>query len=288
MRNLIIPILCGLLLAACGNSNNNSNKAATTTEQEQVISDSSEKQPVTDSETAQAIAMLKEFYTLYITENAKVQDFDRKAVEALENKYLINEFRKKRRDADLDYDPILHAQEVDADWIKTLEINPVAGQKDVYTIRYRYRQDEENGQSVTVHLVNRDGEYLIDDIEGLEAAAYPPKNFVIDGKTFTVSVEDGNCLYIWNEKDELIFEKCEEYWMLQLHDQKAKNTLPLTIISGKHAIDADFRYTDFRWETDTVTYYPPGKSAQMLKINITLADFDFDKIIEEYQHSLDK
>lgn len=120
------------------------------------------------TEQAQAIAMLKEFYTSYIRENAKMEvDFE--ALDALEAKCLSEELIDRLSGVSLEYDPFLDAQDVDESWVKTLTVKPVEGQDDAYKVCYRYDGNEPE-TCVTLFLIKQNGRYLINDILDLENA----------------------------------------------------------------------------------------------------------------------
>ncbi len=108
--------------------------------------------------------MLTEFYTLYITANAKMPP-DIKAIDAIEKRYLSNELREKLLTAEYHADPFLNTQEYSMDWIESLEISQVEGATSVFKVCYDYSPGHRN--CVTLYLVKTDGHYLINDIEGL-------------------------------------------------------------------------------------------------------------------------
>jgi hypothetical protein len=116
---------------------------------------------VVDNRDEIAIKTLKEFYTMYITECAKVPE-NWENINSLKEKYLTKELQKKLKDKDIDYDPVINAQDCDEDWIRTLKINTVEG-KDVYTVCFVSSFDNQM-TCIKLHLVNADGKYLIDDI----------------------------------------------------------------------------------------------------------------------------
>jgi len=113
------------------------------------------------------VSMLKEFYTLYITECDKMP-LNEQNIMALKNKYFTSEFLTKWDDAELDYDPVVNAQDYDQNWIKTLEINPVAERNNTYRICYHYDAfDGERTNCVILVLVEKNEKYLINDIENV-------------------------------------------------------------------------------------------------------------------------
>ncbi|MDR2917521.1 MAG: YbjP/YqhG family protein [Tannerella sp.] len=115
----------------------------------------------TSNDETQIIAMLKDFYTHYIIECDKMPVNGQNIV-ALKNKYFTTEFLKKWDEIELDYDPVLNAQDYNKDWIKTLEINSVPSQKDVYEVCYSIKEN-----CIRLSVIKKDGIYLIDNIQGL-------------------------------------------------------------------------------------------------------------------------
>ncbi|MFV0420415.1 MAG: DUF3828 domain-containing protein [Dysgonomonas sp.] len=110
------------------------------------------------------IQTIKEFYTAYILECDKPLPLDLKKINSIKSKYLTKKLQEKLKEADLDYDPILNAQDCDKKWIETLRISPDTEQKNIYIISY---MDDYNRDYNQIRLtVTKVGEkYLIDDIE---------------------------------------------------------------------------------------------------------------------------
>ncbi len=134
-------------IQSCGQNNNNITNPSTEITKE-------------NKEEEKAIHTLKEFYIAYISACDKIpQAFNTLA--SLKNKYLTKKLIRKLKTADLDYDPILNAQDCDESWVKTLEIKPVLGQKNVYDVCYSY---DNNKNCIRLILINKNGNYLIDDI----------------------------------------------------------------------------------------------------------------------------
>jgi hypothetical protein len=117
---------------------------------------------VTGGDEAKIIAMLKEFYSVYITGDHAVRDVQDIAIR---NRYFTEAFLAKLDKAELYYDPILDAQDSDVNWLKSLKIGPVAGKENTFRVCYSYTEEETN--CVTLFIVKIDGQYLINGIEGL-------------------------------------------------------------------------------------------------------------------------
>ena len=113
------------------------------------------------------LEMLREFYTSYITECDKMP-INEQNITDLKNRYFTKEFLKKLEEAEIDYDPVLNAQDCDKDWIKTLEINPVVEKENTYQVCYHYDTSEgKRTICVTLFLVKVNEKYLINGIDNL-------------------------------------------------------------------------------------------------------------------------
>jgi len=96
----------------------------------------------------QVIIMLKDFYTSYITENAKMPpDFSK--INSIKNKYCTSTFLHKLETDKLDYDPFLNAQDCDTEWLKTLLIK-MDTEKNLYQVSYK---DISSGTQVVIKLI---------------------------------------------------------------------------------------------------------------------------------------
>ena len=128
----------------------------------------------TASDEKQAIAMLKTFYTAYMSafsETAKAHKFEN-TLNSLRNKYLTvkckNQFRKLVEDTD--GDPIIHGQDSDAKWAKTLSIKRDIKTPNAYTVSYYYDELGEDQKyhktTVTIKLVviKVNGAFKVDKI----------------------------------------------------------------------------------------------------------------------------
>lgn len=122
-----------------------------------------------------AVEMLREFYTLYITENSKVGDFDAVAVKNIKSKYMTGRLLTKLEKTMWDYDPFLHAQDCETSWIKTLEIHPDTTRENTWEVSYAY--DALHRNCVSLFLTRIDGQYFIDDVDGLSDAAADETEF---------------------------------------------------------------------------------------------------------------
>jgi hypothetical protein len=108
-----------------------------------------------------AVHTLEEFYTEYISACDSPAG-NGEAMTAMKNKYLAKALLEKLEGADLDYDPLIQAQDCDGETVKTLEIKPDAEQENVYSVCYTWS----DGEKICIRLLltEVDGSYLIADI----------------------------------------------------------------------------------------------------------------------------
>jgi hypothetical protein len=88
--------------------------------------------PASDS---QAINTLREFYQSYIRENSKFP-VNAEQIASLKEKHCTSRLLKTLNDAELDADPFLNAQDVNAQWADNLEIAPDNSGKHLYQVCY--------------------------------------------------------------------------------------------------------------------------------------------------------
>jgi hypothetical protein len=114
-----------------------------------------------DNREEKASQTLKEFYTVYISACDNLES--PKAMDSIRNKYLTKALLNKLEDPELDYDPILQAQDCDKETIQTLEIEPEAGQRNVYNVCYTWPYANQK-TCIKLLLIENGENYLIDDI----------------------------------------------------------------------------------------------------------------------------
>ena len=117
----------------------------------------------------QAVAMLKEFYTGYITESSKPPTLESlKKMDALARKYctaaLFNKFEAQKDHGYLDADPYIHAQDVDISWLKTMSFKKVARKQNEYILSYTNIPPTYK-QIIYLTLVKQGGNYKISAIK---------------------------------------------------------------------------------------------------------------------------
>lgn len=97
----------------------------------------------------QIISMLKEFYTAYITENAKMPaDFTK--INLIKKKYCTANLLSKIEKEELDYDPFLNAQDSNTEWLKTLTIKKDTKENNLFQVSYK---DTYSGTQVIIKLI---------------------------------------------------------------------------------------------------------------------------------------
>ncbi len=87
------------------------------------------------SEEAQIKNLLKEFYISYVKENSKKIP-DLKIIEELKKQYFSEKLLISLRNDELDYDPILNAQDCDIQWLKTIKIAKDSRRKNLFIVSY--------------------------------------------------------------------------------------------------------------------------------------------------------
>ena len=102
----------------------------------------------------QAVAMLKAFYTSYITVfsnwNSPIDDTK---LNALQRKYcttsLLNKIANQSKSGELESDPFLQAQDADISWLKTLSFKKDLKKPNSYDVSYidKYRSEQ-----VIIHI----------------------------------------------------------------------------------------------------------------------------------------
>ena len=98
----------------------------------------------------QVVAMLRGFYGKYIRTLNKYPADERKLQPLLKancDPGLLAKLKERKWDGKLDYDPFLKAQDVELDWIKSLEVAKVPN-KDMYAVSFSETPDR-----IVVHLV---------------------------------------------------------------------------------------------------------------------------------------
>lgn len=131
--------------------------------------------------------MLREFYTLYITENDKKKR-DTQRIATIKEKYVTPKLLAKIDSAmlyyELDYDPFVNAQDYDTTWINTLEIAPVPERTNTFDICYTYNRNSKS--CMTAVLAESEGKYMIDNFDGLDETINTLKGKVNDEPDYLI------------------------------------------------------------------------------------------------------
>lgn len=111
-----------------------------------------------------AIVFLTNFYSNYIKEGIRNSP-NEKALNSLKEKYLSKKFLSRLSNKELDYDPVINAQDFIEQWLETMNIEPlVKGQ--FYKVCLPYNDFEGNHNlCMKVKLEKTKEGYLIDNIE---------------------------------------------------------------------------------------------------------------------------
>jgi len=113
----------------------------------------------------QAIVMLKEFYTTYMTEVAGSGDprISEKKLDVLKKRYctakLISRLPKLAEQTDAD--PIINAQDSSPECVKTLLVKPDLKKPNQYIVSYN---DGVSAVMIHVSLIQQNGRYMIDNV----------------------------------------------------------------------------------------------------------------------------
>lgn len=98
-----------------------------------------------------------------------------------------------------------------------------------------------------------------------------------------ISIKNSNCITLKSKAGKQVFENCYEVDFIEIRKQTG-NYLPLTFISGKKAIDADFYPVAGKWVATRVTYFDPGINngkGKKVDFKANLSDFDFNAVVEK-------
>lgn len=117
------------------------------------------------SDDSGVIKVLRKFYTAYISEIAN-NEGNEKQLQKLKQQFCTNALIKKIENAELDYDPIINAQDADTAWLKSLEISKDKQKELTYTISYIDIYDQKK-TVVTIKIKKVKESYKIDSIEGI-------------------------------------------------------------------------------------------------------------------------
>lgn len=141
MRHLLFLIASFLLLNCIGGNTRTAN--------------SQEDDPI--------ISVLKEFYTEYIALNL-VDVIDDTAVLELKEKYLSTCLLKKLSSQELNFDPIVDAQDYREEWVAVIEVTSIDSLNNLYAITLPDNMSNNKDRIIVKVIHAKDGRYLIDDI----------------------------------------------------------------------------------------------------------------------------
>lgn len=110
-----------------------------------------------NAQTDSAKLMLQHFYKTYIT---AINNSDDKLISATQHKYVTAKVLKQLDAPDLDYDPFINAQDVDMDWLRTLNIVKDSKDPQLYIVSF-VDNYEKKRHYVKVLVVRQKDQYKI-------------------------------------------------------------------------------------------------------------------------------
>ncbi len=110
-------------------------------------------------------AKLKHFYSWYISTNDTLKT-GKVSADTLE-KYITAAYRERiATDSELDYDPLLSAQDYDKKWVNTLTISKAtAGREKIYRVSFLTNEKEKISHNIVVTMNKEHGEWKIGYVE---------------------------------------------------------------------------------------------------------------------------
>jgi hypothetical protein len=121
--------------------------------------------PQSNISEGEAIKMLKNFYTGYISIISRDGALRINEIDSIISKYctrdLAKEIQDKTLSRELDYDPFLNAQFSMIEWLKTLNIRKDSTRNNIYYVSYIYGNKI---RRTKLGIVKEKGEYKIDYI----------------------------------------------------------------------------------------------------------------------------
>lgn len=110
-------------------------------------------------------AKLQHFYLWYITTNDTLKT-GKLSADTLE-KYITAAYREQiAGDSELDYDPLLSAQDYDKKWVNTLTVSKAtAGREKIYRVSFLTNEKEKISHNIVVTMNKEHGEWKIDYVE---------------------------------------------------------------------------------------------------------------------------
>jgi hypothetical protein len=119
----------------------------------------------TKTEEEQITDMLRTFYIDYITEISRAASDN--VLDSLKQIYctpaLLERIQNELNNRNIDYDPLIYAQDASTDWLKTLTIKKDTVSLGYYNISYK---DQYDGITTKIKLrvIKQNDSFMIDDI----------------------------------------------------------------------------------------------------------------------------
>lgn len=118
---------------------------------------------IIESSNDSIINTISSFYTSYISENVK-DIVDKNYLKELKNKYLAKNLIVKLEKRELDYDPLVNAQDYNIDWLNNIEITKDKSKLDTYKV---YINDNNVETDISLVIKKERNQYKIYDINNL-------------------------------------------------------------------------------------------------------------------------
>jgi len=158
-------------------------------------------------------------------------------------------------------------------------------------------QNNENTKIVRYFINNLNSKNLIivkgtktDCITSKDVGDVVNDSLRIKNENMTLFIEDDNCISLENKEGSLLFERCFENCIVKIRHNSNKG-IPLTIISGQNSMDIDFVKKGNNWLSNSITYYrssSSGEEKMVQQIAISLKDFDFNNLAEQFGETTSK
>jgi len=113
------------------------------------------------TDTKATAESIKRFYCYYMIESDNPPPHKEVSKDTLRKYFSVSFLKKMRTDRELDYDPIVHAQDYDKEFVKTLKVSKCGdGSDGKFCISYWYEADKKY-DSLYVYVIREAGAWKI-------------------------------------------------------------------------------------------------------------------------------
>ncbi|SEM42232.1 Protein of unknown function [Chryseobacterium taichungense] len=231
-----------------------------------------------------ALQELKKFYTSYFSEMEKSDKDVETKLDQLRKKYMTIDLYNKIKHLNLDYDPVINAQDVESDWRKNLSISKSVEDNNKFEISNSF-DNSKNYIYITLKKINNTikiKDIKVNDIPSILNYNETYNNFNVDSLSINYdtietvingyyrynSCDDANpSYYIADDEGQLSFYTQKKHWVsISTSSEKLNNVYEIkydfiTGVSGKNA--------DLNWED----YSSREKIAEIKVINNKQIEF---------------